>query len=238
MNTLPIEIGSVICDFLRPTDVKNYEIVYPEYVNWEYYRSSFSMKIIKKYMKNMRYTKMHTCYNKSPIPVGLLKMLKNNTYSFDAFFDNFSLETVVVPSHIWEEHHIKKLSNGITRYIISRCADIAKGFIISGHNIRRITISIGGSQVWETKILGTNLEWIQPFISGILLLLLPYNEVHIDIQADVVNSVKVKGLCLSDPDRHRLVRQPRITIPFFDPLHGENELRYAQSIFGTKYILY
>lgn len=236
MNTLLPDTAGIICSFLKPTDVKNFNEVCPGLIDWEYYRFRYLVKFMNIYMQNARYTKANTCYKKSAYPYKLLELLKNNTYSFDTFWSDYSLKNVRVPSCIWDQ--------GFTRgkpICISRNADIAKGFLVRGQNIRKISLLVGGQRVWAKKYFGTEFEWIQPFKSGVILFLLQYHQVRIDIEADHIESLKIKGIVLNETDRHRLLRR-QITVPYIDPtwpfpggrLQG-NEFRYNSGMGYKRY---
>lgn len=212
MNTLLPDTANVICSFLKPMDVENFNKACPGLVDWEYYRFKYLVKFMNVYMQNARYTKAYTCYRKSAYPYKLLELLENKTYSFDAFWNEFSLKNVTVPSYIWTQEYTRGKP-----IRIHRNADIAKGFLIRGQNIRKISLLIGGQRVWAKKCFGTGLEWIQPFKSGVILYLLQYHEVLIDVEADHIESLKIKGIVLNQADRHRLLGT-QITVPYIDPM--------------------
>lgn len=237
MNTLLPDTANIICSFLKPTDVKNFNEVCPGLIDWEYYRSEYLVKFMNVYMQNARYTKANTCYGKPAFPYKLMEMLENKTYSFDAFWSEFSLKNVKVPSYVWTQEFTRG-----EPIRISRNADIAKGFLIRGKNIKKISLLVGGQRIWAKKCFGTGLEWIQPFKSGIILYLLQYQEVCIDVEADRIESLKIKGIVLNGPDRHRLLGTG-ITVPYINPIYPfpggrlqGNEFRYNNGMGHMRYV--
>lgn len=145
----------------------------------------------------------------------LSTMVDCGTYSFDQFWTEKSLTNTNLPATMIKLDLMRKKEQ-IYIYEVARHGDMVKGFIIKGTGVRSVQIDVAGTIIWKMKTYGRNCIWIQPFCTGIPLILLQFFYVRIHIDADAVDQCTCKYLYLDVPDRHRILHE-KIEIHYISP---------------------
>lgn len=245
---LPDDVFSVICGFLGAVDVANMSKALSRTIQWN--TENYKREFIRRRISALR----NIYNNSSDAYQRLYTMVTHGTYSFEQFWRGGSLANVSVPGHMAKMDRETIDSNPyivnryplMYTYRLSRLADIAKGFIIKGTNMRSIQINIGDQIVWKTNIYGCkDCVWIQPFDIGILMAALEFQCVYIQIDADMVNECTCKYLFLTQSDtrglKYRSLNFSYISpanLPITKPgaqLHGRYRLHYSQGMISLHY---
>lgn len=224
---LPLDVCDKICEFLQPIDARVF--VEATDANWTLYRAHYMKQFLKKRIRSIQYTQYDSLSNPRERENGaiirvLIEMTyrRGSPYSFNSYWLTGTLDDVVVPSNLLDiTREIITKSTGI--YICHNFhrfgGDITKGFIIRGKNISKIRISINNQAVWEQHYDEKTLLWVQPFRSGISYLPLIMSISSIEITADTIDSVKIKGLFVDTDDRRRLSHE--YSIVYYSPINLE-----------------
>lgn len=238
MQQLPLDTCDKICEFLQPADARRF--VEATDANWVLYRAHYMKEFLKKRIRSMQYTQYDSLSNpRKRDKYATVRLLLEMTYgprekwlySFDSYWLNGTLDNVIVPSILLDitQNMIKSSTAGTyVCYNFNRPGgDIAKGFIIRGKNISKIRISFGGQIAWEQHYDGKDLLWLQPFKCGISYIPFGYvfgGQNKMEITADTIDSIKVKGLYIDTDDRRRM-QQKEYLYTYYSPVNLETGAR-------------
>lgn len=180
---------------------------------------------------------------------------QNPTYTTGDYLSSFDLKNINTPC-LFDDSECREYNN--IEFVIKKYGDIANTIKVTGYNIYEISIIISGMTVWKYVYddYGMREITIEPFKSGIIILLLQYSLVKIKVKAHIIFSYSVQYIFLDNNIRKLLCNlsatqdnEKKIKIKYNSPdiipmyqaetynqMYGCFEFEYTNGIFNINFI--